>query len=137
LWSKLFRQEVMLWLKKKKIAMVIVGTLIKRSDDYFFIFVIFKKLYLKFLLAMTIHEMTILLVPLSNKTFLINIQDLIHSLNNKYFQDYVQIFKPYWKLVIWHVICILGAQEHKITSCGSISTTKFDVFQYYAKFHIF
>jgi hypothetical protein len=47
-----------------------------------------------------IHEMKILLVLLSSKAFLINIQDLIHSLNNKYFQDYVQIFKPYWKLVI-------------------------------------
>jgi len=80
-----------------------------------------------------IHEMTILLIPLSSKAFLINIQDLIHSLNNKYFQDYVQFFKPYWKLVIWHVTWILGAQEHKITSLGSISTTKFDVFQYYPK----
>jgi hypothetical protein len=33
-----------------------------------------------------IHEMTILLVPLSSKAFLVNIQDLIHSLNNKYFK---------------------------------------------------
>jgi len=83
---------------------------------------------------MTIYEMTILLVPLSSKAFPINIQDLIHSLKKIKFQDYVQIFKPYWKLVIWHVICILGAQEHKITSHGSISTTKSDVFQYYFKF---
>jgi hypothetical protein len=83
--------------------------------------------------VLRIHEMTILLVSLSSKAFLINIQDLIHSLNNKYFQDFVQIFKPYWKLVIWHVTCILGAQEHKITSHGCISTTKFDVFQYYSK----
>jgi hypothetical protein len=82
--------------------------------------------------VLRIHEMTILLVSLSSKAFLINIQDLIHSLNNKYFQDFVQIFKPYWKLVIWHVTCILGAQEHKITSRGCISTTKFDVFQYYS-----
>jgi len=83
--------------------------------------------------VLRIHEMTLLLVPLSSKAFLINIQDLIHSLNNKYFQDFVQIFKPYWKLVIWNVTCILGAQEHKITSRGCISTTKFDVFQYYPK----
>jgi hypothetical protein len=83
--------------------------------------------------VLRIHEMKILLVSLSSKAFLINIQDLIHSLNNKYFQDFVQIFKPYWKLVIWNVTCILGAQEHKITSRGCISTTKFDVFQYYPK----
>jgi hypothetical protein len=75
--------------------------------------------------------MIILLVPLSSKAFLINIQDLIYSLNNKYFQNHVQIFKPYWKIVNWHVTCILGAQEHKITSHGSISTTKCHVFQYY------
>jgi hypothetical protein len=83
--------------------------------------------------VLRIHEMTIFFVPLSSKAFLINIQDLIHSLNNKYFQDFVQIFKPYWKVVIWHVTCIWGAQEHKITSHGCISITKFDVFQYYTK----
>jgi len=36
--------------------------------------------------VLSIHEMTILLVPLSSKAFLINIQDLIYSLNNKYFK---------------------------------------------------
>jgi hypothetical protein len=87
--------------------------------------------------VLIIHEMTILFVLLSSKAFLINIQDLIHSLNTKYFQDFVQIFKPYRKLVIWNVTCILGAQEHKITSRGCISTTKFDVFQYYPKFSYF
>jgi hypothetical protein len=50
--------------------------------------------------VLIIHELKILLVLLSSKAFLVNIQDLIHSLNNKYFQDYVQIFKPYWKLVL-------------------------------------
>jgi hypothetical protein len=83
--------------------------------------------------ALNIHEMKIFLVLLSSKVFLINIQDLIYSLNNKYFQDYVQIFKPYWKIVIWHVTCILGVQKHKITSHGSILATKCDVFQYYPK----
>jgi hypothetical protein len=83
--------------------------------------------------VLRIHEMTLLLVPLSSKAFLVNIEDLIHSLNNKYFQDFVQIFKPYRKLVIWNVTCILGTQEHKITSRGCTSTTKFDVFQYYTK----
>jgi hypothetical protein len=83
--------------------------------------------------VLSIHEMTILLGPLSSKAFLINTQDLIYSLNKKYFQDHVQIFKPYWKIVIWHITCILGAQEHTITSPRSISTTKCDVFQYYPK----
>jgi len=36
--------------------------------------------------VLSIYEMTILLVPLSSKAFLINIQDLIYSLNNKYFK---------------------------------------------------
>jgi len=83
--------------------------------------------------VLSIYEMTILLVPLSSKAFLINIQDLIYSLNNKYFQNHVQIFKPYWKIVNWHVTCILGAKEHKIISRGSISTTKCHVFQYYTR----
>jgi hypothetical protein len=49
--------------------------------------------------VLNIHEMTIFFVPLSSKAFLINIQDLIYSLNNRCFQDHVQIFKPYWKIV--------------------------------------
>jgi hypothetical protein len=85
--------------------------------------------------VLSIYEMTILLVPLSSKAFLINIQDLIYSLNNKYFQNHVQIFKPYWKIVNWHVTCILGAKEHKIISRGSISTTKCHVFQVHFPLH--
>jgi len=41
-----------------------------------------------------IHEISL------NKAFLASILDLVHSLNNKYFQAYVQILKPYWKIVI-------------------------------------
>jgi len=49
--------------------------------------------------ALSIHEISILLVPLS-KAFLTSIQYLVHSLNNNYFQAYVQVLKPYGKLVI-------------------------------------
>jgi hypothetical protein len=49
--------------------------------------------------VLSIHEISILLVTLS-KAFITSIQDLVHSLNNNYFQAYVQILKPYGKLVI-------------------------------------
>jgi hypothetical protein len=49
--------------------------------------------------TISIHEISILLVRI-NKAFLVSIQDLVHSLNNNYFQTYVQILKPYLKLVI-------------------------------------
>ncbi len=54
---------------------------------------------IKSISTIDMHEISILFVPLS-KVFLANIQDSVHSLNNNYFQAYVQIFKPYWKLVI-------------------------------------
>jgi len=47
------------------------------------------------------------------------------------------ILKPYCKLIIWHVTCILGVQEHKVTSYNHSNYFKSDVFQYCPKLSSF
>jgi hypothetical protein len=64
--------------------------------------------------VLRIHELKILLVLLSSKAFLIN---------------YLANFQPLLETCHLIVTCIVGAQEHKITSYASISIT-------IPKFHI-
>ncbi len=99
----------------------------------FLIFLVFKCSILLFLLPVTIHEIALLLLPLSTKPFLLNLPHFIPSLNNRSFQPYVQIFNPYSKFLLLHVICILRAWPRQITSPASISAIKSPVFPYCPK----
>jgi hypothetical protein len=57
---------------------------------------------IKSISTISIHEISILLVPI-NKAFLVSIQSLVHSLNNNYFQTYVQI--PQTLFETCHLTC--------------------------------